>query len=94
LYRHAVSTYLEPIIERLAKDETLSLHVYYNFNVEDPTTERLCKHADDWTVVAGVPDGMLAEKILSDGIDILIDQSGHTGRNRLLTFARKPAPVR
>jgi predicted O-linked N-acetylglucosamine transferase (SPINDLY family) len=43
--------------------------------------------------VAGLSDSELCETILDDQVDILVDLAGHTAGNRLLTFARRAAPV-
>ena len=40
-----------------------------------------------------VSDDALAQQIRDDAIDILFDLNGHTAGNRLLVFARKPAPL-
>jgi predicted O-linked N-acetylglucosamine transferase (SPINDLY family) len=48
---------------------------------------------DHWRTVVGVTDAVLADVVRRDGIDILVDLSGHTGGHRLAMFARKPAPV-
>jgi protein O-GlcNAc transferase len=49
--------------------------------------------ADHFIGCATMSDEELSERIRTDGIDILVDLSGHTGGNRLLVFAHKPAPI-
>ncbi len=56
-------------------------------------TERLRSYADVWRSTVGLSDQQLADLIRSDRIDILVDLKLHTADNRLLMFARKPAPV-
>ncbi|WP_175958286.1 tetratricopeptide repeat protein [Burkholderia sp. BCC0405] len=93
LLNHAVSNYLIPVIEHLSLDPNLSLHFYYNYVIDDHVTAKLRAHATTWRTVTMQTDAALAEQIRHDQIDILIDLSGHTGRNRLVAFARKPAPL-
>lgn len=92
-YNHAISNFIEPILVSLAKDPELSLHAYYTYPREDDVTKRLQTYFTHWSGVVGLSDDELANKVRADGIDILIDLSGHTSYNRLLTFARKPAPI-
>ncbi|TXI79518.1 MAG: tetratricopeptide repeat protein [Dechloromonas sp.] len=94
-YNHAVASFIEPILAELHKQSAtrLELHAYYNHFVEDDVTKRLRSYMSHWSVVNKLTDAALSQKILDDKIDILIDLSGHTARNRLLTFALKPAPV-
>ncbi len=93
LRNHAVATFLEPVLQHLCDDRGLDLHAYSNCAVEDHVTVRLRGYVTHWNPVANVAHAALAQKIIDDGIDILIDLSGHTGMNRLRTFARKPAPI-
>jgi predicted O-linked N-acetylglucosamine transferase (SPINDLY family) len=56
-------------------------------------THRFQAAATEWRDVIGISDERLAKQIRADGIDILFDLAGHTAHNRLLVFARKPAPI-
>ena len=56
-------------------------------------TDRCRAQADVWREVMALSDEQLAGAIRRDGIDILVDLAMHTAGNRLLVFARKPAPV-
>jgi predicted O-linked N-acetylglucosamine transferase (SPINDLY family) len=92
LYRHSVAHFIEPVWRAL--DQTrLELYVYSNSVREDEVTARLKQLVGHWRQVARLSDQELAERIRADGIDILFDLAGHTSHHRLLTFARKPAPV-
>lgn len=94
LYNHAVASFLEPVLAHLAGEASLVLHAYSTRRAaEDHVSQRLRGYVKHWHTVGGLEDAELAQKVRADGIDILIDLSGHTADNRLLTFARKPAPV-
>lgn len=90
---HALASFIEPVLSHLASNRNLSLHAYYNHTTEDSITQRLRGYFSHWHSVANLSDTAMEKEIRDDGIDILIDLSGHTGDNRLLVFARKPAPV-
>ena len=59
----------------------------------DDRAQRFASHADHWCEVETLDDETLAEQVRADGIDILVDLSGHTLGHRLLAFAQRPAPV-
>jgi predicted O-linked N-acetylglucosamine transferase (SPINDLY family) len=59
----------------------------------DSITERLRAASSTWRNTVGLADSKLADIIRSDRIDILVDLTMHMAHNRLLVFARKPAPV-
>lgn len=89
---HAVAHFIEPVWRAMDRSR-FELWVYAVNPNEDAVTHRLRSLVPNWRMVAGVGDAELAAVIRADGIDILIDLSGHTMMNRMLTFARKPAPL-
>jgi predicted O-linked N-acetylglucosamine transferase (SPINDLY family) len=92
LRHHSVAFFIAPVLSQ--HDERASQVIcYYNGQRSDATTQRLKAHADLWHDVFSLKNDALADLIRQDAIDILVDLGGHTANNRLLTFARKPAPV-
>ncbi len=91
LGRHPVGYFLAPMLENLSKAafETVA----YSDHRGDDLTVRLKSATDLWRDVRGVSHDDLMAMVEEDSIDILLDLAGHTGRNRMRVFARKPAPV-
>ena len=89
---HAVSYFLEPVLAQHGR-EAFDVFCYHGGRVVDEVTRRLMQHAEHWNNIADVDDARAADLVRADKIDILVDVSGHTKGNRLLLFARKPAPL-
>jgi len=69
------------------------VYAYSNTIREDYYTSVFKSHVTHWRDIAFLSDNSVAEMIRDDEIDILVDLSGHSASNRLLVFARKPAPI-
>jgi protein O-GlcNAc transferase len=93
LRSHPIPFFIESVLSCLTKNPGLSLLAFVNQTLEDQVTERLRRYFHRWHPVANMSDTALCDMIRNEEIDILIDLSGHTANNRLMTFARKPAPV-
>jgi len=92
LGRHPVGLFLIGIFENL-RQHAIDTICYSDRIVKDDLTQRFQSITTQWLDVSGHNNSRLAEQIRSDRIDILIDLAGHTSNNRLLVFARKPAPI-
>ena len=91
-FRQSEAYFVVPLME--AHDHAhFEIHCYTSVLRPDEITQRLGRCADVWHDVRSLCDPDLAEQIRRDGIDILVDLTMHMAGNRLLVFARKPAPL-
>ena len=92
---HPVGFFIEGVLRALTAraEGNLEFFAYMNYFRTDPVSERIKALCDHWREVFARSDEETARLIRSDEIDILIDLSGHTAKNRLPLFAWKPAPV-
>jgi predicted O-linked N-acetylglucosamine transferase (SPINDLY family) len=89
---HCQSFFTLPLLARHDR-RRFEVFCYSSAARPDAITEKLRACAENWRDVAGVSDERLAKMIGEDRIDILVDLNMHMANGRLLTFARKPAPV-
>ena len=91
--QHAVALFAEPLLAAHDRAQ-VELFCYAELAVEDAVN---ASGSARWPIIGGRPlgvtDDAMAAMIRQDRIDVLVDLAGHTAGNRLLVFARKPAPV-
>jgi predicted O-linked N-acetylglucosamine transferase (SPINDLY family) len=90
--RHSLAYFVEPLLANHDRNR-FDVVCYSNTRHADEVTDQLRNHVSQWRDITALSDEAAATLIAQDGIDILVDLSGHTADNRLLVFARKPAPV-
>lgn len=89
---HAVAEFLQPILESLNR-ERFHLTLYPTKIRTGARADHFRALADEYKPVAHLSDTEAAELIRSDGIDVLLETSGHTSDGRLGIIAHRSAPV-
>lgn len=90
--KHSVNYFFEHVLKNHDRTK-FEIFGYSNTMDEDDVTRRLQSGFDQWRVIRGINNDDAAALINDDRIDILVDMAGHTANNRLLVFARRPAPL-
>lgn len=92
LRHHPVGLLLEGVLPALRRQGWwLAAYSSRNGLPGDPVPARLQPKVDQWVDISGLDDATAAARIRADGIDVLLDLSGHTGHHRLSVFAHRPA---
>lgn len=89
---HSVAVFTEFIFERHRRNR-VRVHAYSSTPNHDALTASFVAAADVWRDVRGQTDVAVANAILEDGIDVLVDLSGHTSSGRPVVLAGRAAPV-
>jgi len=90
--RHSAAYFIEPVLA--AHDHAaVEVFCYASSNLRDEVSDRLRALVHGWRDIDALDDSAAAKHIDADGIDILVDLSGHTMNGRLALFAQRPAPV-
>ncbi len=92
LGNHPVGRFLLPLLVHHDR-KSFEIFAYAQVPRPDGVTQRLVSHTDQWRSISALSDTQVDHLTRQDRIDILVDLTMHTAHNRLLVFARKPAPV-
>lgn len=88
---HAVASFVEPLLKDFNGDSFMIFA--YATGKRDSVTTRLQNQAVIWRDLRGRSPHSAAKIIAEDGLDILVDLSGHTQNSSLPIMAYRPAPL-
>lgn len=91
-YNCALGISIQAILQNHDRNR-FEIFCYFNGNHSDTVTENIRSMCHAWQDVKYLNDEEAAHLIASDNLNLLVDLSGHSKKNRLGIFARKPAPI-
>lgn len=92
LANHPIGHFMIGVLAHHGRDRFEAV-IYSERAVDDAMSAAMRDSATGWCKTLGLSDAALAERILADRIDILVDLAGYTAGNRLRVFTARPAPV-
>ena len=90
---HPVMQFLLPMLEDHDRERVQPFCYSNTLDPDDVTGEFQKRFGPIWRDIRALSDEEVANVIIDDEIDVLVDLSGHTGNSRLPIFAQKPAPI-
>jgi protein O-GlcNAc transferase len=92
LRSHPVGRFMLPLLKNHDRGQ-VEVFCFPTTGAHDQVTGQLRQAADHFVSLGALEDEAAAAAIRAAEIDILIDLNNHTIDNRMLLFARRPAPV-
>jgi protein O-GlcNAc transferase len=90
--RHCQALFTIPLLSNHDHAQ-FEIFCYAHLPRSDEISERLSGYADVWRLTHDKSDAQLADMIIADGIDILVDLTMHMNQGRPMLFADRAAPV-
>ena len=90
---HSVGISIYDVIYYLSQNLNFELFAYYNHDEEDFLNIKFRNIFKNWRDIKNQKDLDVVNLIKKDQIQILIDLSGYSSKNRVGVFLNKPAPI-
>ncbi len=91
-HQHPVNIFMQPVLREMDKSR-FEVFLYFTGVSHDEQTRLARSRVEHWQEVTTMDDSQLAQRIDADGIDLLLDLAGHTGRQRIAMLGKRAAPV-
>jgi predicted O-linked N-acetylglucosamine transferase (SPINDLY family) len=91
-HQHPVNIFMQPVLARLDR-RAVEVTMYFTGVSYDEQTQLAKRRVARWVEATSWNDSQLSRRIEEDGIDILLDLSGHTSMQRMSLFGHRAAPV-